>query len=240
MEEKRNKWKNIGVTEKFNVAFEGIFETIRTERHMKFHCFCTIIIFILSLFLDIGKYEALAIILSVSLIWIAELFNTAIESCVDMITEKYHPLAKRAKDIAAGAVLVAALNALFVGYIVFEKKIVMNMREVFFILKSSYQHTVLTIFVLVIIIVISIKAISGKGTALRGGFPSGHSALATSILTLITSLTDNPKIFFLTLILTILVIHSRIEGKIHTFFETMVGGFLGWAITYLILVLVNI
>lgn len=240
MEEKRNKWKNIGVTEKFNVAFEGIFETIRTERHMKFHCFCTIIIFILSLFLDIGKYEALAIILSVSLIWIAELFNTAIESCVDMITEKYHPLAKRAKDIAAGAVLVAALNALFVGYIVFEKKIVMNMREVFYILKSSYQHTVLTIFVLVIIIVISIKAISGKGTALRGGFPSGHSALATSILTLITSLTDNPKIFFLTLILTILVIHSRIEGKIHTFFETMVGGFLGWAITYLILVLVNI
>ena len=115
----RNKWKNIGVTEKFNVAFEGIFETIRTEKHMKFHCFCTIVIFILSLFLDIGKYEALAVIVSVSLIWVAELFNTAIESCVDMVTEKYHPLAKRAKDIAAGAVLITALNALFVGYIVF-------------------------------------------------------------------------------------------------------------------------
>ena len=122
----RNKWKNIVVTEKFNVAFEGIFETIRTEKHMKFHCFCTIVIFILSLFLDIGKYEALAVIVSVSLIWVAELFNTAIESCVDMVTEKYHPLAKRAKDIAAGAVLITALNALFVGYIVFEKKIFFN------------------------------------------------------------------------------------------------------------------
>lgn len=234
----RNKWKNIGITEKFNVAFEGIFETIRTERHMKFHCFCTIVIFIFSLFLDIGKYEALAIIISVSLIWVAELFNTAIESCVDMITEKYHPLAKRAKDIAAGAVLITALNALFVGYIVFEKKIILNMRDIFSILKNSYQHTVLSIFTLIIIIVISIKAITGKGTALRGGFPSGHSALATSILTLITSMTDNPKIFFLTLILTILVIHSRIEGKIHTFFETMIGAFLGWAVTYLILILV--
>ncbi len=240
MHEKRNKWKNIGVTEKFNVAFEGIFETIRTERHMKFHCFCTIIIFILSLFLDIGKYEALAIILSVSLIWIAELINTSIESCVDMVTEKYHPLAKRAKDIAAGAVLVAAINALFIGYIVFEKKIVMNMRDIFFIFKKSYQHTVLAIFVLIVILVISIKAITGKGTALRGGFPSGHSALSTSILTLITSLTDNPKIFFLTLILTILVIHSRIEGKIHTFFETMIGAFLGWSVTYLILVLIEL
>ncbi|WP_291259554.1 diacylglycerol kinase [Fusobacterium sp.] len=240
MGDSRNKWKNIGVTEKFNVAFEGIFETIRTERHMKFHCFCTIIIFILSLFLDIGKNEALAIIISVSLIWIAELFNTAIESCVDMVTEKYHPLAKRAKDIAAGAVLITAINALFVGYIVFEKKIVLNMKDMFYLMKSSYQHTVLSIFVLIIVIVICIKAISGKGTALRGGFPSGHSALATSILTLVTSQTNNPKIFFLTLVLTILVIHSRIEGKIHTFFETMVGAFLGWAVTYLILVIVNL
>lgn len=236
---KDNKWKHLGVTEKFNVAFEGIFETIRTERHMKFHCFCTIIVFILSMFLEIGKYEALAIVISVSLTWIAELFNTAIESCVDMVTEKYHPLAKRAKDIAAGAVLITALNAIFVGYIVFEKKIVVNLRQIFFILKDSFQHTVLTVFTLVIIIVICIKAIVKKGTALRGGFPSGHSALASSILTLITSLTDNPKIFFLALILTILVIHSRIEGKIHTFFETVVGAFLGWAITYLILVLIS-
>lgn len=234
----RNKWKNTGITEKFNVAFEGIFETIRTERHMKFHCFCTIVIFIFSLFLDIGKYETLAIFISVSLIWIAELINTAIESCVDMVTDKYHPLAKRAKDIAAGAVLIAALNALFVGYIVFEKRIIFNLRGIFYILKNSYQHTVLSIFVLIVIIVICIKAITGKGTALRGGFPSGHSALATSILTLITSLTNNPKVFFLALILTILVIHSRIEGKIHTFFETIIGAFLGWAVTYLILVLV--
>ncbi|STO31678.1 Undecaprenol kinase [Fusobacterium necrogenes] len=238
--EERNKWKNIGITEKFNVAFEGIFETIRTERHMKFHCFCTIIVFIFSLFLDIGKYDAIAIIISVALIWLAELFNTAIESCVDMVTEKYHPLAKRAKDIAAGAVLITAINALFVGYIVFEKRIILNMKEAFSFLKASYQHTVLSIFVLIVVVVICIKAITGKGTALRGGFPSGHSALATSILTLVTALTDNPKIFFLTFILTVLVIHSRIEGKIHTFFETLIGAFLGWAITYLILILVAI
>ena len=78
-----------------------------------------------------------------------------------------------------------------------------------------------------------------KGSALRGGFPSGHSALAASIVTLVVSLTNDPKIFVLTLILAILVVHSRIEGKIHTFFETIVGCFLGWAITYLILTLIN-
>lgn len=237
--ENRNKWKHLGVTEKFNVAFEGIFETIRTENHMKFHCFCTIIVCILSLFMDIGKYEALAVIISITLTWVAELFNTAIEACVDMITCEYHPLAKKAKDIAAGAVLITAINALFVAYIVFEKKIVINLKEVFLLLKNSYQHTVFTIFMLVIIIVICIKSVVKKGTPLRGGFPSGHSALAASITTLITSLTNNPKIFVLTVILAILVVHSRIEGKIHTFFETLVGCFLGWAITYLILILVH-
>lgn len=234
------KWKKKSVTEKFNVAFEGIFETIRTENHMKFHCFCTIIVCILSLFMDIGKYETLAVIISITLIWVAELFNTAIESCVDMVTKEYNPLAKKAKDIAAGAVLITSINALFVGYIVFERRISLNIKEVFLILKNSYQNTVFTIFMLVAIIVICIKSIVGKGTALRGGFPSGHSALAASIVTLITSLTHNPKIFVLSLILAILVVHSRIEGKIHTFFETVVGCFIGWAVTYLILTLIKL
>ena len=239
MDEERRKWKEKSITERFNVAFEGIFETIRTEHHMKFHCFCTIVICILSLFLDIGKYETIAVIISVTLTWIAELINTSIETVVDMITTEYSIMAKKAKDIAAGAVLVTGFNALIVGYIVFEKKIVINLRQVFYLLKHSYQHTVFTIFILIIIIVICIKSIVKKGSALRGGFPSGHSALAASIVTLVVSLTNDPKIFVLTLILAILVVHSRIEGKIHTFFETIVGCFLGWAITYLILTLIN-
>ena len=130
-------WKKQGITESFNAAFEGLFEAIRSERHMKFHCFCTIIVLILSLFLELGKYETLSLIISITLMWIAELFNTAIESCVDMVTEEYHPLAKRAKDIAASAVLVTALNALLVGYIIFEKKITFQLRSAFYI---SIQH----------------------------------------------------------------------------------------------------
>lgn len=78
-----------------------------------------------------------------------------------------------------------------------------------------------------------------RGTPLRGGMPSGHSALATSIFTIITFLTDNPKIFFLTFILVVLVMHSRIEGKIHTLFETIMGGLLGWIVTYIILLIIN-
>lgn len=235
----RKKWKEQGVTESFNVAFEGLFDAIRTERHMKFHCFCTIIVLILSLFLDLGKYDVLALIISITLMWLAELFNTAIESCVDLVTQEYHPLAKRAKDIAAGAVLVTSLNAVLVGYIVFEKKITFHLRNAFYIFKNSYQHTAVLIFGIIIVLVICIKLIFQRGTPLRGGLPSGHSALAASIFTIITFLTNNPKIFFLTLILVVLVMHSRIEGKIHTLFETVMGGLLGWGVTYLILLMLN-
>lgn len=234
-----NQWKKRGITDKFNAAFEGIFETIRAERHMKYHCFSTIVVIILSLFIELKTSELLMVIGAIALIWLAELFNTAIETCVDMITTEYNLLAKKAKDIAAGAVLVASINALFIGYIVFGKKISFKFNKFFFFLKYSYRNTIFFIFILIISLVILIKLLSKKGTPLRGGFPSGHSALSASILTLITSLTDNPKIFFLALILTILVIHSRIEGKIHTFFETMVGAFLGWSVTYLILILVH-
>lgn len=235
----KKNWKEKGVTESFNVAFEGLFDTIRTERHMKFHCFCTIIVLILSLFLDLAKAEALALIISVTLMWVTEMFNTAIESCVDLVTEEYHPLAKRAKDIAAGAVLVTSMNAILVGYIVFEKKIPVYLKDVLKVFRESFQHTTMLVFVIVIMLVIFIKSLFDKGTPLRGGMPSGHSALASSIFTIITYLTHNPKIFFLTLILVVLVMHSRIEGKIHTLFETVMGGLLGWAITYLILSVIN-
>ncbi|MDO4589479.1 MAG: diacylglycerol kinase [Fusobacterium sp.] len=235
----KKNWKEKGVTESFNVAFEGIFDTIRTERHMKFHCFCTVIVLILSLFLDLAKTEALALIISVTLMWVTEMFNTAIESCVDLVTEKYHPLAKRAKDIAAGAVLVTSLNAILVGYIVFEKKFPIYLGDVFKIFKNSFQHTSVLVLTTVIILVITIKLMFKRGTPLRGGMPSGHSALATSIFTIITFLTDNPKIFFLTFILVVLVMHSRIEGKIHTLFETIMGGLLGWIVTYIILLIIN-
>ena len=141
--------------------------------------------------------------------------------------------------VAAGAVLVTSMNALLVGYIVFEKKIPVYLKDVLKVFKDSFQHTTVLVFVIVIMLVIIIKSFFDKGTPLRGGMPSGHSALASSIFTIITYLTHNPKIFFLTLILVVLVMHSRIEGKIHTLFETVMGGLLGWGITYLILSIIN-
>jgi diacylglycerol kinase (ATP) len=232
----RNKEKRYGIVDSFNFAIEGIIEAIRTEKNMKFHAFCTIVVLLLILFVDINRFEVMALSISIALVWLAELINTGIESGIDLFCKTYHPLAKRAKDVGAGAVLVAAINALVVGYVIFEKKISLNLGKGFLILKNSTQHTLVFILTLLVVLVIVIKTIFKKGTPLRGGIPSGHSALAASISTAIFFLTENSKIFFLSLILLLLVLQSRVEGKIHTVLETIIGACLGGGITYLVMV----
>ena len=76
-----------------------------------------------SLFYDITKIELIILSLTIILVVFAELINTAIEVAIDATTNYYHPLAKIAKNISAGAVLLTALNAIFIGYLIFWDKI---------------------------------------------------------------------------------------------------------------------
>ena len=136
---KRNKvtGKEYDVVDSFNYAIDGIFEAIRTERHMKFHSFITVVAIMIAVFTDISREEILVLAISIALVWVAELFNSAVEAVVDLVTDKYHPLAKKAKDIAAGATLVTGINALIVGYIIFEDKIEFYLKNNFLAVKNS-------------------------------------------------------------------------------------------------------
>ncbi|MBC2855806.1 MAG: diacylglycerol kinase [Cetobacterium sp.] len=236
----RNDEKKHSVTDSFNVAIEGIIDAIRTERNMKFHLFCGVVILFLCIFLELTKYELISVSFSITLVVLAELLNTAIETTVDMICKSYHPLAKKAKDVAAGAVLVSAINAAVVGYIIFQRRIMSEMGEGFTILKNSYQHSMVLIIAILLILVIAIKTYFKKGTPLKGGIPSGHSALAGALFTGIFYLTDNPKIFFLSFLLLILVLQSRVEGRIHTVIETVIGATLGVCVTYVLLAIIGV
>ena len=69
------------------------------------------------------SYEMIALSITISFVFMAEMINTAVEAVVDLVTEKYHELAKIAKDVAAGAVLIAAINALVVAYLIFYRKL---------------------------------------------------------------------------------------------------------------------
>lgn len=228
------------ITQSFNVAIEGIIESIRTERNMKFHAFATILVLIVAIFLGIGRIELIALSLSMSFVLVTELLNTAIESIVDLVSPDYNIYAKRAKDVAAGAVFIAAINAVVVGYLIFNNIISREFENFFNALKGSHMNILFFIIVLIVILVIVIKSFFKKGTPLRGGIPSGHSALGGALFVGIFFLTDDVRIFYLSLFLLLLVLQSRVEGKIHTVLETIIGAILGMGITYLFLSLLKL
>lgn len=231
----KNK-KNIRIIESFNHSIEGIIFTIKEEPHMRFHIAASFIIIILCMIFDVTKYELLILTLTVSLVFLTEIINTSIERTVDLITTKENPLAKFAKDAAAGAVMIASIASLFIGYIVFFDKILYFVITTHHIarLTGRVSNISLLIIALLCIIVVSIKAYFRKGTALEGGMPSGHATLSSALVVIIMYMTSDIRVILLSFILYLLVCQSRIKSGIHTFKEVLVGSILGFSLTYII------
>lgn len=103
----------------FRVACEGILHAIRTERNMRLHLLSAMLVFIFAIWLQPTKLETLILLGWVIAVLSLELVNTAIERTVDLVTTDFHPLAKRAKDVAAGAVLVASIGAAMTAVVIF-------------------------------------------------------------------------------------------------------------------------
>lgn len=107
----------------FGYAFQGIFNTIRTERNIKIHCAAAILVTIFGIWLQISKTEWMICFILFGLILALELVNTAVEATVDLFTEERKLLAKKAKDAAAGAVLIVAIFAAVIGILIFIPKL---------------------------------------------------------------------------------------------------------------------
>ncbi|HEY0354847.1 MAG TPA: diacylglycerol kinase family protein [Flavisolibacter sp.] len=107
----------------FSYALEGIISFFAGGVHARIHLLAAIVVVIAGFYFRISGMEMIAIGFSIALVWITEMINTAIEKCMDMITLEKHPQVKVIKDIAAGAVLIAAMAAIIVGAVVFIPKI---------------------------------------------------------------------------------------------------------------------
>ncbi|MFA9399421.1 MAG: diacylglycerol kinase [Clostridiaceae bacterium] len=218
----------------FNYAIEGLVYAVRTQRNMRIHMLATIIVLILCLFYDISKIELLIVAITITLVIMAELINTAVEAAIDATTNYYHPLAKIAKNVAAGAVLVTAMNAVLVGFIIFWPRLT----EITFItlkkIKNSNPYTIFIVLVMVLILTIVVKAIFGEGTPLKGGMPSGHSAVAFSIATIIALITEEPLVILLSYILAFIVAQSRVDSEVHSTLEVVLGAMFGILVSILI------
>ena len=218
------------VLDSFNYAFEGIIHVLRTQRNMRIHFAIAFLVLVLALVVDVTKFELIALLLSITFVLIAEMLNTGIEAAIDIATTSFDPMAKIAKDIAAGAVLIATANALVVGYLVFAGKVADRSSDLLDRLRHQPAEITLVALVLTIIVVIATKAYTGRGTPLRGGIPSGHAALAFAGWIAATYVAGNDHRFLISsiaLIMAILVAQTRVESGVHSALEVTYGALVG-------------
>ncbi len=104
---------------KFVWAFRGLWQVIEEEPNMRFHLLAAGLALGLGWLLGLNPIEWGLLTFTIFLVWIAEVFNSAIERVVDLLTSQYHPLAEQAKNMAAGAVLLSAIAAVVLGLIIF-------------------------------------------------------------------------------------------------------------------------
>jgi diacylglycerol kinase (ATP) len=218
----------------FNYAIEGIVYALRTQRNMRIHVTATVLALAAALFFQIGRFEFLALLIAIVFVLITELINTAIEAAVDVATSTPDPTAKIAKDVAAGAVFIAAINALLTGYIVFIGRLTGPAASLVSRVREAPLHLTVIALGLTMLAALIGKAVSHSGTWLHGGWPSGHVAIAACLATAITFLAHNPQVTVLTFLGVGLVAQSRVESGAHNIPQTVLGGALGLLITVLV------
>jgi diacylglycerol kinase (ATP) len=223
------------ILETFNYAFQGVVHVLRTHRNMRIHFAIAAGVLIAALALGVSRLELIALLLSITFVLVAEMVNSAIEGAIDVATTAFDPMAKLAKDVAAGAVLIAAVNAIAVGYLVFSGTVAERSSRALSRLTEAPAELTLVALVITILAVLVTKTITGRGTPLRGGLPSGHAALAFAgwmAATLV--LKDSSHQFLissLTLIMALLVAQTRVESGIHSTLEVAYGAVLGALVT---------
>ncbi len=220
--------------ESFNAAIEGIILATKTEKNMKIHFSVALAAIILALFLKVSKIDILFVLVSVFFVLFAETLNTSIEYLADFISKEHSEEIAAVKNLAAGAVLLSAFGSFVVGYIIFSKYLYYLIYYTINMIKTEGSDISVIIISIVFVGIIIIKAMFNKGTPLRGGFPSGHAAIAFSIWLIVSFLTLNPVVSLLTFILAFIIALSRINSGIHTKIEVLTGSIIGILITVLI------
>jgi diacylglycerol kinase (ATP) len=227
----------------FNFAFQGLVTAVRYQRNMRVHMVLALLVLLASIFLNLSRLQLVAILIAVSFVFITELVNSAIEAVVDMVTDGFDLRAKAAKDMAAGAVLVAAVNALVVAYLIMADQLTHLSLDLLTVIRRSPAHLTMVALVVVVLAVITLKAGRRSGTPLSGGLPSGHAAVAFAAWSAVTYVVaGQPQgmlVSFLTFIMAVLVVQTRVQVGIHSALEAILGALLGICVTTLIFQLLS-
>ncbi len=221
----------------FTNALGGVVYAFKTQRHMRFHLYIVVLVILLGFFMNLRVREIMVLMFMISLVLVAEMFNSALEAVVDMVKPSFHPTAKFAKDMAAGAVLITSLTAVVVALLLYLgdarwERISLHIAST----EPQWRvgaRLVVGLFVLFILIVIG-KGLGKRGEVFKGGLVSGHSAMGFFLAIAIVLLSGNALISLMAIFLACMIAQSRWERRIHSLVELTLGATLGGLLAFLL------
>jgi diacylglycerol kinase (ATP) len=223
-----------GVGRSFEHAYRGMISAVRTQRNMRFHVVAAVLVLVASLLVGVSKLELAILVLTILLVFVTEMFNTAMEFVVDMVTSEYHPLAKLAKDVSAGAVLVSSVGAVLVGYLILADNLGPLSLQTLESIRRWPGHLTLVALGLVVLLVLFVKAVTRSPNAFAGGMPSGHAAVAFAAWVAASFMAVDGGagryaglVSVITLLMALLVCQSRIESGVHSVYQVAMGAVIG-------------
>lgn len=228
------------VPESFQFAVNGILDVFRTQRHMRFHFIAAVSVLLVALLLDVERVDYFILIVMISLVLITEMVNTSIEAVVDLITKDYNPIAKFVKDAAAGAVLISTTAAVMVAVLLLMERIESSKMVTVPHSNTTIAFKIIIAGIILFGLVAIIKLLTKGGTLLQGGAVSGHSAFGFFFAVTIYFLTKNLYITTLAVLMAIMIAQSRVQAKIHSIKEVVIGGMLGIGVASVIYLMTGI
>jgi diacylglycerol kinase (ATP) len=220
-----------GVGRSFQHAYQGIVSAVRTQRNLRFHFFAALGVLIAGLILGVSALEMAVLVLTICFIFVVEMLNTALEFVVDLVTKEYHPLAKLAKDVSAGAVLVSSVGAVLVGLLVLAD----DLRPLFTeglgsVSRLPGELTLVSLGVVVLTVVLG-KALTRSPGAFYRWVPSGHAAVAFAGWVAASFTAAGGRyasvVSLISLLMALLVCQSRVEGGVHNLYQVATGATIG-------------
>lgn len=243
------------VARSFDYACQGVVTVFRTEKHMRVHFYFALGVTVWAIAMRLPTLELMFVWSAILIVIVSEMFNTALEDLVDMITTDHDDRAKRVKDISAGIVLTTCVYAGGVFVIIFVRRFgdlwnlfLAAVRGVQGQAEAAEAHLMRSMLVremsvvelgasglvMLALMIIIFKERIAKGSFVSGGWVSGHATIAFYVATLMILATWNVWVLAGSVVLAILVIQSRVEGKIHTWAETARGAAFGCGLALLL------
>ncbi len=220
--------------ESINYAIEGILQAAKTQKHVRLHLFSAAFLLLFCFLLGIEMNDFIILTIMASIVMVSEMLNSAIETVVDIVSPEYSEKARIAKDIAAGAVFVAAVMALTVAYYILKPYFYEFAENGIILTKHANDDIAVGAIIIVLIVVIMMKSLFGKQHPLKGGIPSGHAALSFSIFISSLFILNSITVWIVVFIFAFCISASRYILKVHNFFEVIAGIITGSGITYLL------